>query len=427
MYFSFSLAWFSEKLPELNEWLSKEVQRVTMPNLFVIPVFEVSAEMLEADGVHLLPAVGGAYLAHIRQFVAAALTSTDDVTLVDELQNLVSSDSNDDVESLTGDEEDKLGAILKIVKSNSKKLSSVKPLKDALTKLAFSSNAFEAQVRLRRQRDNLVFARIKEEADCDQNRSKENRVAISGLARASDELTTHQAKKEFYSKEVMDLVAKACPSLEPKPAIVDIIVSLRRDQANPSIEAIFDSPSGALAFRKAASTLAKDLDPVFAKLFFSNSVTQATRVRIEIMKAIAKKLTTPTENAFVQGFISRPVLRYLVREGAPSFCAGTGRSYSFVDCMSRYGDLVQAKDLTSAYRRAGSTFRGAMEQYFVVLSEVEDVPLASGSNQSPIGARGGRGGGSRPFQGSRGGFSGNRGQKRSGSPQASSSSKKHST
>ena len=145
------------------------------------------------------------------------------------------------------------------------------------------------------------------------------------------------------------------------------------------------------------------------------------------MKAIAKKLTTPTENAFVQGFISRPVLRYLVREGAPSFCAGTGRSYSFVDCMSRYGDLVQAKDLTSAYRRAGSTFRGAMEQYFVVLSEVEDVPLASGSNQSPIGARGGRGGGSRPFQGSRGGFSGNRGQKRSGSPQASSSSKKHST
>ena len=424
--FASFLVWFSDKLPELNEWLTKEVQRVSMPNLVVGPVFDVSAEMLEADGVHLLPAVGAAYLGQVRQFVAAALTSPEDVTLVDELQNLVSSDSDDDVLSVMGDEEDKLGAILKIVKSNSKKLSSVKPLKDALTKLAVSSSELEAQVRLRRQRDNLVFARIKEEADSDQNRSKENRVAISGLARASDGLTTHQAKKEYYSKVVMDLVAKACPSLEPKPAIVDIIVSLRRDQANPSIEAIFDSPSGALAFRKAASTLAKDLDPAFASLFFSNTVTQATRVRIEIMKAIAKKLTTTTENAFVQGFISRPVLRYLVREGAPSFCAGTGRSYSFVDCVTRYGDLVQAKDLTTAYKRAGATFRGAMEQYFVLLSEVEDVPLASGSNHSPIGARGGRGG-RRPFQGYRAGHRGTRGRKRNGSPQQLSSSKKPST
>ena len=132
--FASFLVWFSDKLPELNEWLTKEVQRVSMPNLVVGPVFDVSAEMLEADGVHLLPAVGAAYLGQVRQFVAAALTLPEDVTLVDELQNLVSSDSGDDVLSVMGDEEDKLGAILKIVKSNSKKLSSVKPLKDALTK-----------------------------------------------------------------------------------------------------------------------------------------------------------------------------------------------------------------------------------------------------------------------------------------------------
>ncbi len=87
------------------------------------------------------------------------------------------------------------------------------------------------------------------------------------------------------------------------------------------MEAIFDSVAGAFAFRKAASTLGKAKDPHFVKLFFSNSITQATRVRVEIMRAIAKKLTTETENAYVQGFISRHVLRYLSRNPGASLCA----------------------------------------------------------------------------------------------------------
>ena len=205
------------------------------------------------------------------------------------------------------------------------------------------------------------------------------------------------------------LIAKACPVLDPKPTVVDIIVSIHRDQVKPSVEAVLDSVAGAFAFRKSASTLAKALDPDFSQLFFSNSITQATRVRIKVMKAVAKKLTTKTENAYVQGFMSRPVLRYLSRDPAVSLCAGTGRNYSFVDSVARFGDLVFARDLTAAYKRAGSTFQGAMEQYFVVLAEVGDAPVASGSNQSPIGNRGGHG--------SRTGFRGARGRKRFGGTQ----------
>jgi len=52
--------------------------------------------------------------------------------------------------------------------------------------------------------------------------------------------------------------------------------------------------AGALAFRKAGSLLAKAHSAEFASLFFSNSVTQATKVWVEVMKAVAKKLSTPT-------------------------------------------------------------------------------------------------------------------------------------
>ena len=105
------------------------------------------------------------------------------------------------------------------------------------------------------------------------------------------------------------------------------------------------------------------------------------------MRAIAKKLTTTSETAYVQGFISKPALHYVVKEGMPSHCAGTGRSYNFVDSVTRYGDLLMPLDLAPAYKRAGDTFKGSMEHYFVVLKEDDVV----GANHFPLGRRGAHG------------------------------------
>ena len=412
-----------------------EVGRMNLTSLMVSTQFVVEAAHLEADGIHLTPAAGDLFLASIGNFLRSESSSSPDVTLVDELIDVdESSDDGDGASSIAETEEDKLGAILKIVKSNSKRLSSVKPLKAALDQLTANTSAFEAQVRLRRQRDNLIFARIKEEADSELNRSKEDRVVISGLDRSSLAPTSHLEKKEHYKQVVTALVASALPVpepaplvVEPRPVVVDVTVSLQRDQAKPSVEARFDTVEGAAKFRKAAAALAKDKNPDFVQLFFSNSITHATRVRIEIMKAVAKKLTTETEKAFVQGFISRPVMRYLSRNPEEVLAAGAGRSYSFVDTVSRFGDLVQSHDLTSAYRRAGSTFRGALEQYFVLLND-DDF---GGANHEPLGPRAGpsgyrgsgyRGSGHRGRAGSL--VRGSRGRKRFGSPPATPQSKK---
>jgi len=112
-------------------------------------------------------------------------------------------------------------------------------------------------------------------------------------------------------------------------------------------------------------------------------------------------------------------MRYVVVEGAESFCEGTSRSYSFVACVSRYGDFLLAQDLIAAYKRAVSTFGGSMEQCFIVLSEVEDLPVASGPNRQPVGHRGPRGG-SAPFRGASRSLCG---RKCFGSPQGTPSKK----
>ena len=152
------------------------------------------------------------------------------------------------------------------------------------------------------------------------------------------------------------------------------------------MEAKFDSVSGAITFRTEAAKLAKLNTGRFAGLFFTNSATLATRVRIEIMRAIALKLKTETEDAYVQGFVSRPLLHYRSVDAANKVAGGADRSYTFVDSVSRFGDLLMDEDLTNSYARAGHTFRGAMEHYFVVLGEGHVVP----PRPVPGSSRGGR-------------------------------------
>jgi hypothetical protein len=114
------------------------------------------------------------------------------------------------------------------------------------------------------------------------------------------------------------------------------------------------------------------------RLFVSNSVTLATRVRLEILRAIAKKCSSGVEDMFCMGFTSRPVLQVKRKDG------GGQQALTFVDAIARYGGRVRESELSLAYERAGLTFRGQMAQNFVVLTD-------KGVRE---GGRGGKGGAS---------------------------------
>jgi hypothetical protein len=159
-------------------------------------------------------------------------------------------------------------------------------------------------------------------------------------------------------------------------------------------------------------------------MFITNSVNLATRVWIDVMKTIAIKLTNSDVQAYVVGFIARPVLHVKKRSN------NTQRSYTFVDSVSFYGHLLRPVDLGIAYKRAGKAFDGQLQQNFIVLNvddwEVcwnesslhrEDVPTGSGSCGRGGGDRGARGGGG--YRGARGQDE-RRGQKRGPSPSGDS-------
>jgi hypothetical protein len=102
----------------------------------------------------------------------------------------------------------------------------------------------------------------------------------------------------------------------------------------------------------------------FGRVLVANSVTLATRVWVDILKAMAKRNMNERETFSVSAFVSRPVLHIRSKESGKS----TG-TFNFSDALTQYGSNLTTAELGEAYRRAGSAFRGQLQQNFGVFNE----------------------------------------------------------
>jgi hypothetical protein len=145
----------------------------------------------------------------------------------------------------------------------------------------------------------------------------------------------------------------------------------------------------AFAQRRVANTLPES----FANLQVMSVITQATKVRMEIMKAIARLVESDTEVGYVPTYLPRPILH--VKGKTASGPRKHIKSLTFTDAIEQYGMRLSSKDLGPAYEKASWNFQGQMRQNFVVLQDREE----SGGSGRPSGStrgtwRGrGRGGG----------------------------------
>jgi hypothetical protein len=292
-------------------------------------------------------------------------------------------------------------------------------LEDRLNKL---ERAFRSQLD-KGVSDDLMFARTREEIDTTSNRSKEDRIVINGLTSPNPLPTDPRLRIEALKGIVAETFEKIVPGFQGKV----IYLSQGRQQvlSQQMIEVKLDKAEFAIALRKAFAERRKkkDLGAELDSLFLTNCVNLATRVRVDIMKALARRLTNSTDLAYVAGFTSRPMM-HIRAAGAPMANTRPLRSYTFIDSVSRFGRQLTKEDLETAYGRAGRSFNGQLRQNFVVLNENDQDLLqpflphvASGSGGAPRGGGAARGGGHH-----RGGSS--KGVKRSGDGIESSQAKK---
>ena len=93
---------------------------------------------------------------------------------------------------------------------------------------------------------------------------------------------------------------------------------------------------------------------------------------------MAKKCCNDKEIASVQSYISKPSLLIKDREGKRR-----PMNLGFADAVKRYGRILREGDLASAYRKAGTSFEGQLQQNFVVMHDL---------NKTRVGPWGGKGG-----------------------------------
>ncbi len=132
----------------------------------------------------------------------------------------------------------------------------------------------------------LMMARVREEIDTIANRSKEDRVVMSGLKSKVPMPTDNRERIEWLKKMAMGIFAELIPDFKGK--IFYLNQGKQMDVFLPMIEVKLDKAEHALAIRKAFAQKRKNksLSSDLESLFVTNCVNLATRVRIDVLKSI---------------------------------------------------------------------------------------------------------------------------------------------
>jgi hypothetical protein len=233
--------------------------------------------------------------------------------------------------------------------------------------------------------DNLMFARSREELDATSNRAKEDWIVTNGLTSPIPPPADPRQRIEYLKGIVAGVFKKIVPGFQGK--IVYLNQGKQQQLAQQMIEVKMDKPEHAIAMRKAFAERRKkkELGAELDSLFMTNCVNLATRIRVDIMKTIARRITNNNDIAYVAGFTSRPMM-HIRMAGAPAVNTRPLKSFTFIDLVSRFGRQLKKEELETAYGRAGRSFNGQLQQNFVVLNERDQELLQLVAHPRPGGS-----------------------------------------
>ena len=332
-----AVGWYTEGLSAITKEYARRINGLQMVNIMIVKRVDLPAQVFDEQKIHLTPASGKQFVAstiyYSEKFFDAEVVNLAEVAMeVTEQAEVIplSVDAEEDVEERR------------------------KTLEQRLDEL-------ERNMVTRQNNDSLVFARIREELDFLANAKKEDRVVVTGLTSTIAMPTGLEEGKKW----VHGIVESALNQIvEGSSNMIQFINSGRSYRGEvPVCEVKMKEKGWAEKIRKEFGKLRKEGKTVKGGVFIANSVTLATRVRLEVLRAMAKKCSNEEYDMHVMGFTSRPVLQVKRKDGGGQFVL------TFVDAVVRYGGRVAGSDLRLAYERAGMSFKGQMQQNFVVLND----------------------------------------------------------
>ena len=215
--------------------------------------------------------------------------------------------------------------------------------------------------------NDLMTAGLKEELDTEANKAMLNRVIVSGV-----ELPELQSAQEGDRVKIMkDKIVELFDLIKTPEQSYEVVFvrHLNRQKRGAQLAVIEVKLADSKQAQEIRSEFVKKRKELPAKLNVSPVVRLATRVRIEIMHAIAdlfKKYDRSVTSAYCLQYIPKPVIK-IIRK---SVGVETTRTVSFCDAISwvQEQNLVDVIDLRKARERAGRSLTSTLSQHFVILN-----------------------------------------------------------
>ena len=334
-----AIPWYMENFDAICGFFDVGIAGLKLANVTKLDCISKMSQQFDKDGVHLTPAAG-------RMFIEAILMTAETFYNAEHI-DLTNEVEMGTVEGATGSADD----ISKHVKTKH-----AQGIENRVISL-------ESEVRTRKAADNLMMARVREELDLVTNSKKEDRIVITGLTSKTTKPEGYEDQKKWLRNIIDTLLNQIVLGSSEKIIFINQGRNWGRDI--PMAEIKMDSRESAFKIRNTFVAKKKGGED-FGRVHIANSVSLATRIRVDILRAFAKQFGEEgDEEMYVSAYSSRPVLHIKDKTGnrRPSVL-------TFADAVTRFGGMVKDDFLGEAYRRAGNSFKGQMEQTFVVLKEV---------------------------------------------------------
>ena len=326
--------WFQGNLDDIQATIKEIFALYKLDNISSFEAIAEGCQQFEQDQIHLTKESGQIYI--------EGLLAKSEVFFKAEVHTVVEDEDEDEEDSRT-----------------------------PIESLERQIEQLETHVANRETNDNQVFARMREDFDTLSNKTKEDRLIITGITSKVMPPTDPEERKKWIRKIVQDIFATLIPDFGGKILFVNQMRN--KGYHIPLVEVKLDSTANAALIRRAFADKKKEAGVDLGRIFIANCVNLATRVRVDILKSIARKISNKDVSAHVVPFISRPVMHVRPTENAEP--GRPDMTYTFVDAAVKFGHLVKQAELGEAYRRAGTAFKGQLAQNFIVLKE-------SGSHQA---------------------------------------------
>jgi len=222
----------------------------------------------------------------------------------------------------------------------------------------------------RAEAEDLLTAEMREDIDGLENENLKSIVIIRKLPAASPVPKDKKALKTYIMETAKAIVAdvmddQAVDEIKFSSTLYATVDPSKKDNREgliPPFKIGFKSKDMGIKFREMAVKRAKIEGSNLSTTYFTHCQSSATRIRVQLMWAVADVIKSKTKEVWVNQVACKPTLQ--IKEGGRIV-----RSLGYIKTMQEYGEKIPKKTIEDTTKTAKKFFAGNMEKTFIVLKD----------------------------------------------------------